>query len=283
MGLVTATTDRVTIRNFAEFASLIGAIAASGYRRFWTYRQATVAALVTNTMFGFLRCYVLLAMAAITPVVAGYTGPQLVAYVWAGQGLLGVVMLWGYADLAERIRSGDVVTDLLRPIHPVLNYLAADLGRAAHAMIFRFIPPLATGYLFFDMYVPQDLGTYPLFLVSVLLAVIVCFCCRYLVNASAYWLLDHRGVTMAWLFFSGLLGGLYFPVRFLPEWLAALIWFGTPGPSMLQAPMDILVERDPFGVRLGIVGVQLYWAVLMLWICVVVQRRAERKLVIQGG
>lgn len=283
MGLVTATADRVTIRNFAELFSLIGAIAASGYRRFWTYRQATAAALVTNTMFGFLRCYVLLAMAAVTPIVAGYSGPQLATYVWAGQGLLGVVMIWGYADLADRIRSGDVVVDLLRPIHPVLNYLAVDLGRAAHGIIFRFVPPMAIGYLFFDMYVPQHLSTYPLFLVSVLLAVIVCFCCRYLVNATAYWLLDHRGVVMAWLFFSGLLGGLYFPIRFLPDWLATVIWFGTPGPSMLQAPMDILVERDPFRVRLGIVGVQLCWVVLMLWICAVVQRRAERKLVIQGG
>ncbi|WP_203912530.1 ABC transporter permease [Rhizocola hellebori] len=283
MGLVTATTDRVTIRNFAEFASLIGAIAASGFRRFWTYRQATVAALATNTMFGFLRTYVMLAMAALTPVVAGYTGPQLAAYVWTGQGLLGVVMLWGYADLADRIRSGDVVTDLLRPIHPVLNYLAVDLGRAAHGMIFRFLPPVAVGVIVFDMYLPQDLSTYPLFAISVLLAVIVCFACRYLVNASAFWLLDHRGVVMVWLFVSGLFGGLYFPIRFLPQWAALLIWLGTPGPSMLQAPMDIFVERDPFRVQLAIVGVQVFWAVLMLWACHVVQRRAERKMVIQGG
>jgi len=283
VGFVTATTDRVTIRNFAEFASLIGAIAASGFRRFWTYRQATFASLATNTMFGFLRSYVMLAMVAVTPVVAGYSGPQLATYVWAGQGLLGVVMLWGSADLADRIRSGDVVTDLLRPIHPVLNYLAMDLGRAAHGVIFRFVPPMAVGFIFFDMYVPQDLSTYPLFAISVLLAIIVCFACRYLVNASAFWLLDHRGVVMAWLFLSAMFGGLYFPIRFLPDWAAALIWFGTPGPSMLQAPMDILIERDTFPIRLGIIGIQVFWAVLMLWTCRIVQRRAERKMVIQGG
>ncbi|HEX6685411.1 MAG TPA: ABC-2 family transporter protein [Candidatus Limnocylindrales bacterium] len=233
-------------------------------------------------MFGFLRTYVLLAVAS-GGIVAGYSGSQLVTYVWIGQGLLGVVMLWGWSDLADRIRSGDIVTDLLRPIHPVLNYLAADLGRAGYAMIFRFVPPMLVGALFFDLYLPVDAITYPLFLLSTLLAVVVCFACRYLVQASAYWLLDHRGVTMAWLFFSGMLGGLYFPIRFLPDWAAALIWFATPGPSFLQAPMDVLIERDGLPVRFGMIAVQVIWAVVLIWLCRVVQRRAERKLVIQGG
>jgi ABC-2 type transport system permease protein len=282
VGFITATHARLTFRNFTELASLTGAIAASGFRRFATYRQATVAALVTNTMFGFLRTYVLLAVAG-SSVVAGYSGSQLAGYVWAGQGLLGVVMLWGPADLAERIRSGDVVTDLLRPVSPVFSYLAADLGRAVYGMIFRFLPPMLVGLLVFGMYLPHDWVTYPLFFVSVFFAVVVCFACRYLVNASAFWLLDHRGVTMLWLFMSGLLGGLYFPVHFLPEWAVRLIWFGTPGPSLLQAPLDVFVERGSMIERLGAVVIQVFWAVLLLWLCQVVQRRAERKMVIQGG
>lgn len=282
MGLLDATGDRHTIRNFTEPLARIGAIAASGFRRFATYRQATVAGLATNTMFGFLRTYVLLAVAS-GGAVAGYSGSQLVAYVWVGQGLLGVVMLWGSSDLADRIRSGDVVTDLLRPIHPVLGYLAADLGRAGYAMIFRFLPPMLVGALLFDLYLPREAVTYPLFLLSTVLAVIVCFACRYLVQSSAFWLLDHRGVVMVWVFMSGLLGGLYFPIRFLPDWAVALIWFGTPGPSFLQAPMDVFAERDVLPVRLGMIGVQVVWAMLLIWLCRVVQSRAERKLVIQGG
>lgn len=284
MGFVTATVDRLTFRNFTELASITGAIATSGYRRYSTYRQATIAALATNTMFGFLRSYVMLAMVASTgAAIAGYSGPQLAAYVWTGQGLLGVVMLWGRSDLADRIRSGDVVTDLLRPVHPVLSYLAADLGRAGHAVFFRFLPPMVVGWLVFDMYLPHDLITLPLFAVSVVLATVVCFACRYLVNATAFWLLDHRGATLIWLFTSGLIGGLLFPVHFLPDWIVVVLWFGTPGPSLLQAPMDIFVERDGVWIRVGIVAVQIMWAIIMLWVCAVVQRRAERKMVIQGG
>jgi ABC-2 type transport system permease protein len=109
------------------FVALIGA----GFRRYSTYRQATLAGLATNTVFGFLNCYVLLAVAhARGGPVAGYSATQLVTLVWINQGLLASVGLWSDLGLADRIRSGDVVADLLRPIHPVVNYLGTDLGRA---------------------------------------------------------------------------------------------------------------------------------------------------------
>jgi len=41
-----------------------GALVGSGFRRYATYRQATIAGSFTNIVFGFLRCYVLLAVAA---------------------------------------------------------------------------------------------------------------------------------------------------------------------------------------------------------------------------
>src|SRR5262245_64769107 len=93
------------------------ALAAAGFRRYATYRAAMVAAVVTNSVFGFLRFAVMLAVLdAGARTVAGYDEPQLATFVWAGQGLIGVVLLWAPPDLAERIRTGDVVTDLLRPI-----------------------------------------------------------------------------------------------------------------------------------------------------------------------
>ncbi|MEV4415728.1 ABC-2 family transporter protein [Catellatospora sp. NPDC049609] len=246
-----------------------------------------MAATVTNSMFGFLRTYVMLAVAgsaaALGTQAAGYDAPRLVTYVWAGQGLIGVVLLWGWTDLADRIRSGDVVTDLLRPVHPVLGYLLPDLGRAAYALLTRFTVPIAVGALAFDMYWPQRAATYPMFAVSVVLATLVCFAGRFLVNAAAYWLLDSRGVLVAWAVCSGVLGGLYFPIRFLPEWAATALYLGTPFPSLLQVPLDVLVERDAAAGQLGLLALQACWAAVLLAACVAVQRRAERRLVVQGG
>jgi viologen exporter family transport system permease protein len=260
------------------------ALAVAGFQRYATYRQAMVAAVVTNSVFGFLRFAVMLAVIeAGARAVAGYNEPQLATFVFAGQGLIGVVLLWALPELAERIRTGDVVTDLLRPIDPVWQQLAADLGRAGYAVLTRFVVPVVVGALVFELYAPRRSVTYALFVCSMLLATIVCFACRYLVNASAYWLLDVRGPQTAWVLTSGIFGGLYFPVWFFPDAVAIGLIIATPFPSVIQIPLDILVERGSPTVRLELLAVQTGWVVALLALCRWVQSRGERKLVIQGG
>lgn len=284
MGLVTATAAHGTSGTLLAYVRMYRALVQAGFRRYMTYRQATVAGAVTNTVFGFVRCYVLLAVAAgAGGVAAGYQADQLATYVWFGQGLLAVVFLWGWTDLADRIRTGEVAADLLRPVRPVPLYLAADLGRAGHAVLFRFLPPVVVGALIFDLHLPGRPGTWPLFAVSTMLAVVIAFACRYLVNAASYWLLDTRGVNAAWAVGSAVLCGLFFPLRFLPDWLAAFLYLATPFPGIMAIPLDVLVERDPAPLQAGLVAVQAGWCSMMLWLCRLVQRRAERRLVIQGG
>jgi ABC-2 type transport system permease protein len=240
--------------------------------------------VVTNTVFGFLRFAVMLAVLdAGARTVVGYDERQLATFVWAGQGLIGVVLLWAPLDLAERIRTGDVITDLLRPIDPVWQMLAADLGRAGHAVVTRFVGPVAVGALAFGLYTPRRPLTYALFVGSALLATVVCFGCRYLVNVAAYWLLDARGPNTFWTLASGMLGGLFVPLWFFPDALAAALIVLTPFPSVIQLPLDVLVERGSTGRQLGLLAVQAGWVVAILALCRWAQARGERKLVIQGG
>jgi ABC-2 type transport system permease protein len=216
-------------------------------------------------------------------VAGGYDASRLALYVWAGQGLLGTVNVWGRPELADRIASGEVVADLLRPVDPVWQYLTADLGRAGYAALTRFVVPVVVGALAFDLYVPARPETYPLFALSVLFATVISLACRYLVNASAYWLLDARGPLLGWLVVSSVLSGLYFPLPFLPGWALVTLYVATPFPYLLQVPLDVLVERYPPGVTLATAAGQVAWAVAMLALARLVQRRAERRLVIQGG
>jgi ABC-2 type transport system permease protein len=273
------------IRSGRASITTFRALVWSGFRRYATYRQATLAGTFTNIVFGFLRCYVLLAVAegAAGGVAAGYDPTQLATYVWVGQGLLSVVGIWGWTDLSDRIRTGDIAADLLRPVPPVTAYLAADLGRAIHGMLTRFVPPVIVGLIFFPLAVPSRWQTVPLFALSVILAVIGSFACRFLVNATAYWLQDARGPIMLWTLGSGVLAGLYFPLRLLPDWAVAVLWLGTPLPGLLQTPLDVAAERDSPALQAALVALQAVWAVIMLALARLVQHRAERKLVLQGG
>jgi ABC-2 type transport system permease protein len=279
---VTATRQGLT----SQILSLrvYAALASAGFRRYATYRQATVAAAFTNSTFGFLRCFVLLAAADATGgTVAGYSGTRLATFVWISQGLLGTVGLWSPAEYAERIRSGDVAADLLRPVDLVGQQLATDLGRAGYAVLTRFVIPIVVGAIAFDLYTPVRLATYPLFALSMLLATVTCFGCRFLVNASVYWLLDARGPQLGWTVASSVLTGMYFPLRFLPGPAVVALFVVTPFPSLVQTPLDVVTERvDTLG-QLELIALQLGWAVVILALAWWVQRRGERRLVVQGG
>jgi ABC-2 type transport system permease protein len=285
VGSSTATGQARWAEERANRARTFWALTVAGLRRHGTYRQASAAGAFTNTVFGFLRCYVLLATAAGTAAgtAGGYDREQLATFVWVGQGMLAVVLLWGWTDLSDRIRTGEIAADLLRPVHPVAAFLAADLGRAGHAVLTRFVPPTLVGVALFDLYAPRRAQTVPLFVASTALAVVACYGCRYVVNAVAYWLGDARGPLILWTLGSGFLVGLYFPLRFLPDWACVALWLGTPFPSLLQTPLDVLVERDPPALQAGLVAVQAFWAAVMLAVAVAVQHRAERRLAVQGG
>jgi ABC-2 type transport system permease protein len=258
------------------------ALARAGFRRYATYRIATLAGASTNITFGFLRCSALLAVAAASGgSVAGYDGPRLATFVWASQGALAVIAIWGTYEQAERIRTGDVVVDLQRPVDPVWHLLAVDAGRAVYHLLTRFTLPVLAGALLFDLYWPRRAVTYPLFALSLVLAVVVSFACRHLVQSAAYWILDIRGPQVFWALLSGLLSGMYFPLWLLPEPWGTLLVYGTPIASMIQAPMDILVERADHPYPM--LAAQAGWALVMLAAARGVQVRAERKLVVQGG
>jgi len=284
---VVSTSSNVAARRFAARSPIplhaFVVLAKAGFRRYSTYRQATVAGIFTNSVFGFLRCFVMLGVATGGGMVGGYGRAQLVAYVWIGQGMLATVQLMGDAQLATRIRTGEIVSDLLRPIHPVITYFATDLGRASFAFLTRFVVPVIVGLIAFDFYIPHRAVTYPLFAISLVLATSLCFACRYVVSATSYWLLDGRGPQLGWTLLATLLGGLYFPLRFLPAPLVTTLWLATPFPSLLQAPLDIAVERTSTPIAIGYVGVQLVWVVLAFWAAFAIQRRGERRLVSQGG
>ena len=221
----------------------IAALARAGFSRYATYRQATLAAIFTNSVFGVLRTYVMLAALGASTAVGGYDRQQLVTYVWVGQGVFGVVLLWGGTDLAERIRSGDVVLDLLRPLDPLWIHLAADLGRAAHAALTRIVVPVVLGYLLFDAFVPRRPVTVPLFAVSLTLGVVISFALRYLASLCGFWMLDIRGVLAA--FATAGRSSAASSSRCTSTRRRCSRWCGRPrSRRFLQMPLDVRVSAD---------------------------------------
>jgi ABC-2 type transport system permease protein len=258
---------------------MFGTLFWLGLRRWSAYRTAAFAGAFTNCVFGLIRSAVVIAVVgAAGGGLAGYDRVGAATYVWLGQALIGPIHLGVWNELAQRVRTGDIAVDLARPVDPMVAYLAGDLGRGAFALLPRGLPPLVIGVLVTGLALPHAAMPYVLGVVSVALGAAVSFACRWLVNLSAFWLLDLRGPMTLYLVTSGALCGLVVPVHWFPGWLAALA-AATPFPSMLQAPIDMLMGRA--GPRE--LAIQALWLLGLLAAGRAGFALGTRKLVIQGG
>lgn len=256
-------------------------IAKRGWRRYAAYPWATAAGVFTNTVFGFIQAYILLAVFRHRQHVGSYDASDAVTYVWLAQALIMTVYMFGWNELALRIRDGSIATDLARPLDPLRYWLAFDLGRAPYHFVFRGFLPFAVGALVFRLHYPTP-GAAAAFLVSVALAVVVSLGFRFLYNASAFWLVDIRGVMMVALTVSLFFSGMVLPLAFFPSWLRAIAHV-LPFASIMQTPIDVWLGKHHGAGLAGVLALQLFWALMLLGLGRLALRGGATRLVIQGG
>jgi len=261
------------------------AVAASSFRRYSTYRAATLAGIFTNCVFGLIFSFTYIAVWSQNPTAGGYDVTDAVTYVWLGQAMIMTVAVWSGGatdDLAVRIKTGDVAVDLYRPVSLLGWYLASDLGRAAYHLLTRGLAPTVVGALLFDLRFPAGALVWAQFAGSVVLAVTVSFGVRMLVSASAFWLLDDAGVKNLAAVLAMFLSGLTIPLVLFPGWTRDVA-SALPWASYLQVPADIWLGKHQGLDAWGALGFQALWTAVLLLACHVVLLRANRKVVVQGG
>ncbi|MGQ4269100.1 ABC transporter permease [Nocardiopsis changdeensis] len=261
------------------------AVYIRGLRRYSTYRAATIAGIFTNSVFGCINAAVLLALFSVRPEINGYDAADAVTQVFVCQALIATVAIMGPPlDLGERIRSGAVGTDLLRPV-PLLGWwLAEDLGRATFSIVFRGVPTFLVGVLLFDLLLPGTLGHWTLVLASVALAAVIGFALRYLYEVAGFWILDTRGIWAVVGLVGPVAAGMLLPLPLFPPAVADVLRV-LPWAATVQIPAEVMLGKEslPGGTAAGGLALQAGWAAALLLLGAWLTSLATRKVVVQGG
>jgi ABC-2 type transport system permease protein len=256
-------------------------VAWYAFRRHTAYPLTAVAEALTNTVFGFMRAYILVALWNERPSLGGYDVADAVTFCFLTQALIGPVQIFGGMELTERIRNGDVAIDLHRPVDLQAWWLADDLARGTAALVLRGAPPLVAGALVFELALPGP-GTLAVFALSVLLAVVTGFGIRYLVALGMFWLHDDRGLNSVALVMSLFFSGMILPLVVFPGWLGELAR-ALPWAALIQVPADVFLGKHTGAGLLGALAFQAGWAAALLAAGRVLTLAARRKMVIHGG
>lgn len=258
------------------------ALVRLSFQRHLAYRTANLAGLATNLFFGVLRAYVLIALFGAQENVAGYSVRDAITYTGITQAMLSFLSAFGWWEIIRSVRSGQVGTDLARPVDYFWYWGAQDFGRGFAQLLMRGLPLIALYALAYRISLPPTSAHWLALPVALTLGLLISFCWRFLYNLAAFWTVDALGVgrlaSTLTLFFAGFL----MPIAFFPPWAEATMCL-LPFASMVNTPVEVYlgVVQGPALARALLL--QAAWALALVLTCRTLVTLALRRLVIQGG
>lgn len=259
------------------------AFARAAFRREAAYRVP----LLIGVVGFFTRVYVLrfvwTALYRTSGVAApgGIALPAMLSYMVVGQ-VLSLVLRSSASDhIRVKVRDGEIVIDLMRPISFPVYLLADDLGATALNLLVA-APALAIAAAISYLAPPEGGAQLAAFAASVVLAYLVQFSLHVLISMSAFWTLETFGLHQAMQFAALLLSGVVVPLWFLPEGFSQVTRL-LPFASVYSTPLSIYIGRLQGDGLLHALALQAGWAVVLWLIVLGAWAAAARRLVVQGG
>jgi viologen exporter family transport system permease protein len=257
-------------------------IALRSFRRAVTYRSSYIAGTLTNAFFGVLRSFVYIALYGAGGVVAGFTLQDAISYTWVTQALISIGAGWIFSrELMTSIRTGDVITDLSRPWNFYGYWLSQSIGERGFNLVARGSVTYLIGVLYFHAHIPSPSEALA-FLATVSLALVLSFAFSFIVNMTAFWLIESGGVMMIANIMLSFFSGFLLPIAFFPPALAAIAR-ALPFQAITGLPAQIFLGQIRAAALAEALFIQLIWTIVLVGIGLLMLRAAVQKVVIQGG
>lgn len=260
------------------------------YQMLLQYRVAALAGFVTQFFWGAIKIMVLAAFFAASTQEQPMTLSHVVAYVWLGQALLGLIPWNVDPEIQEKFTSGGVAYELLRPLNLYWFWYARTIAFRTATTTLRAIPMLIVAWWVLPLvgleewrlvFPPSALHTLA-FLCSIAATVLLATAFTMLLHISLYWTISGRGIVVAAGGVVPVFCGLTIPLPLFPEWAQGFLYW-QPFRGLADTPFRIYsgnidIVQAPFEIAL-----QLGWTAVIICIGHLMLRRAQHSLVVQGG
>lgn len=260
------------------------AFTAKAFQRTLTYRFELWVELFINVLFMLIYVYLWKALYAGQTAVEGYDLNGILTYIVVSQTLVTFHFTLRIAHvIEEKVRTGEVVTDLMKPVDFQLMLLATGAGTSFHTVLFNMLPKFLLFYGCLSLLLPRSILTVGFFIVSVILGYVILFGIEFLIGILAFWLVEIRGIYFAVIWgISWFFSGYFMPLELYPTLLAKIAEV-LPFQAIIYIPTAIYVGRYTGQAVVGALLIQLFWAVVLIGLGRLGYRAAFQKLVIQGG
>jgi ABC-2 type transport system permease protein len=270
----------------APYAAVVGA----RYRMLLQYRAAAAAGAATQVFWGAIKLMVLAAFYSQSAGGHPLTWPQVAAYVWLGQALLGLLPWNVDRELAAQIRTGDVAYELLRPVGLYGYWFARTMAFRTATASLRMIPIFALAMVVLPL---AGLGRWALpppagaasglwFAASLGATVLLATAITMVMHVALVRTLAGEGLNGVMPGLVAVLSGMVVPLPLFPEPVQGVL-AALPFRGLVDVPFRIWSGSIPPAEAAAHVVQQVLWAAAFVmagrtWLC-----RSLRRVVVQGG
>ena len=214
--------------------------------------------------------------------VAGYTIGQAITYMGIAWLLRSAFKTQTDRLIGNRVRSGDIALDLMRPVYYPSLVFWQGLGRSAGRAAFISVPLVVFSTAFLDVSPPKDFSSWAFFAASVAIGYLMAFSIDLLVGVAAFFV--EYNVELSWTvdMTVRLLAGLLIPLDFFPERIAAVLLY-SPFRYIYFLPIQVYLGRIPAGEIIPAFLTGILWLTVMLTLGHVLYVIDARRLTFQGG
>lgn len=186
--------------------------------------------------------------------------------------------------ISEKIMSGDLTNDLLRPITYFRLELMATIANRLVGVGFELIPAFV---IFSLIDIPNFLSFFSLtkFFIVAIASLGLMFLLHYLIGLSAFYLKNNRFFLYIEYFACMFLGGAFVPLEFFPSWVRTILNF-LPFKYVFYWPVQFFLNKEatqglaPF---LQIFAMQALWMIMLYISIKIFWKFAFRKFCAVGG
>ena len=246
------------------------------------YRGAVLGGIVCQVFFGLILIAVYRALYAGKPQSLPLS--HVTAYVWLQQAFFRM-LLSSDAELMDKIRTGGIAYDLCRPVHLYGFYYVRIMAQKLMGSLLRAFPMLVIAALLPEGWGISLPASVPALIVS-LAALLLGLCCvcamENITMAFTMRTLDPRGFQAMLNLLMMILSGNILPLTLFPDsWQRAITLL--PYAQMLDAPIRLYTGEYMLRQAPGVLLLQGGWTVLLVIIGMMLWKRNQHRLIIQGG
>lgn len=246
------------------------------------YRGAALGGLLCQVFFGLILISVYRALYQGAPQALPLS--SVVSYVWLQQAFFRM-LLSNDSELSDKIRTGAIAYDLCRPLSAYGYYYSRALAQKLMGSLLRGVPMLALALLLpegWRLSPPASLPALVLGLAGLLLGLLCVCALDNVAMGITLRTIDAKGVQALFSLVMMTFSGNLLPLTLFPDsWQQAVTLL--PYAQLLDAPIRFYTGSLSPAQAPRALGIQLGWTALLICLGLLIWRKNEKEIALQGG